>query len=144
MSVIMTIAKEFSWEMSHRLPAHKGHCKNIHGHSYKLRLEVDGTLDENGMVLDYYCLNSVMESLIDDLDHCFIVDKNDSIMLKFLQENGFKHYILENSTTAENIAIHICQTLRPILIKYKNLLSFKIRLYETATVFAEVSTSLID
>ena len=30
----MKIAKEFRWEMGHRLPEHFGLCKNIHGHCH--------------------------------------------------------------------------------------------------------------
>ena len=38
----MKIAKEFRWEMGHRLPEHFGLCKNIHGHSYKMVVEFEG------------------------------------------------------------------------------------------------------
>ena len=40
----MKIAKEFRWEMGHRLPEHFGLCKNIHGHSYKMIVEFEGEL----------------------------------------------------------------------------------------------------
>ncbi len=54
--MIMNISKEFNWDMSHRLPFHHGHCKNIHGHTYKLRVEIEGIMDKNGLVMDYYVL----------------------------------------------------------------------------------------
>jgi len=41
----MKIAKEFKWEMGHRLPEHFGQCKNIHGHSYKMLVEFEGEID---------------------------------------------------------------------------------------------------
>ena len=43
---VMKIAKEFNWEMGHRLPEHFGKCKNIHGHSYKMMVELEGDLDD--------------------------------------------------------------------------------------------------
>ena len=52
----MRISKEFRWEMGHRLQLHKGLCKNLHGHSYKMEVELTGDVLENGMVLDYYDL----------------------------------------------------------------------------------------
>jgi len=55
------ISKEFKWEMSHRLPFHKGLCQNIHGHTYKLRLDLVGSLDENGMLIDFYDLEIITQ-----------------------------------------------------------------------------------
>ena len=142
--MIMNISKEFNWDMSHRLPFHDGHCKNIHGHTYKLRVEIEGIIDGNGMVMDYYVLEEIVSPTINKLDHSFIVDKNDNIMLDFLKENNFKHYIIENTTTAENIVIHLSYIFIPLLKRYKNLTSLKVRLYETANVFAEVETKISD
>ena len=48
----MKVAKEFKWEMGHRLPEHFGNCKNIHGHSYKMIAEFEGRLNENDMIID--------------------------------------------------------------------------------------------
>ncbi len=142
--MIMNISKEFNWDMSHRLPFHDGHCKNIHGHTYKLRVEIEGIMDKNGMVMDYYVLEKIVSQTIKKLDHSFIVDKNDNIMLDFLKENNFKHYLIENSTTAENIVIHLSNIFIPLFKRYKNLTSLKVRLYETANVFAEVEFDLND
>ncbi len=48
------IAKEFHWEMGHRLPFHQGGCQNIHGHSYTMRVEIIGTIDPaTGMVIEH-------------------------------------------------------------------------------------------
>ncbi|MGA1250362.1 MAG: 6-pyruvoyl trahydropterin synthase family protein, partial [Candidatus Kapaibacteriota bacterium] len=53
--MISRIAKEFHWEMGHRLPFHDGGCQNIHGHSYTMRVEVIGEIDPaTGMVIDYF------------------------------------------------------------------------------------------
>ena len=37
---MISITKEFKWAMCHRLQEHKGLCKNLHGHNYKLLLTV--------------------------------------------------------------------------------------------------------
>ena len=34
------IAKEFNFDMAHMLDGHDGKCKNLHGHTYKLQVEV--------------------------------------------------------------------------------------------------------
>ena len=43
----------FSFEAAHRLPWHPGKCRNLHGHSYRLDVSVEGPLDANGVVLDF-------------------------------------------------------------------------------------------
>ncbi|MDA3844331.1 MAG: 6-carboxytetrahydropterin synthase, partial [Candidatus Kapabacteria bacterium] len=65
------IAKNFDWEMSHRLPNHDGLCRNIHGHSYKMRVELEGEPNKQSMVIDYYDMKLVISPLLEKLDHCF-------------------------------------------------------------------------
>ncbi|MCS7053110.1 MAG: 6-carboxytetrahydropterin synthase, partial [Ignavibacterium sp.] len=76
----MKIAKEFHWEMGHRLPEHFGLCKNIHGHSYKMILTVEGEMNEQQMVIDYYDLEKIINPLVQELDHAFMVNKNDKMV----------------------------------------------------------------
>ena len=136
------IAKEFQWEMSHRLPFHKGDCKNIHGHTYKVRVEIEGNTDENGMIMDYFDMANIMNPVIHKLDHAFLVDDNDSIMLDFLTANNFKHVVINKTTTAENIAAYILDIITPSFEQYKNIDILKIRFNETADVFAELEKKL--
>ena len=136
------IAKEFVWEMSHRLPFHHGGCKNIHGHSYKLRVEAKGETDENGMIMDYYDLANIIDPLIARFDHAFLVDNKDEVMIEFLKANDFKHFIVDCTTTAENIAEYILNYIKPEFLEYKNIETLKVRLHETYDVFAEIEIKL--
>ena len=136
------IAKEFQWEMSHRLPFHKGDCKNIHGHTYKVRVEIEGDTDANGMIMDYFDMANIMNPVIHKLDHAFLVDSSDSIMLDFLTSNNFKHVVINKTTTAENIAAYILDIITPSFQQYKNIDILKIRFNETADVFAELEKKL--
>lgn len=66
----MNIQKLFRFEASHILPRHPGKCKNLHGHSWVLRLGVSGHIDpRTGFVLDYGELNQVMDPLVAVMDH---------------------------------------------------------------------------
>ena len=137
------IAKEFNWEMSHRLPFHKGLCKNIHGHSYRLRVELSGDVLSDGMVLDYYDLKLLVMPLIEQLDHSFLVDKDDKLMIDFLKANNFRYNILETFTTAENIANFLADKISDeIKVKHTNIHKIKIRLYETENVYAEIKKNI--
>ena len=38
----MVLNKEFKFDTAHLLPNHKGQCKNLHGHTYKLIISCTG------------------------------------------------------------------------------------------------------
>ncbi|HRP02316.1 MAG TPA: 6-carboxytetrahydropterin synthase [Candidatus Kapabacteria bacterium] len=136
------VAKEYRWEMSHRLPFHKGPCKNIHGHSYKMIVSVEGNLNSNSMVIDYYDLDNIMKPLIDSLDHSFLCDKDDKLMMEFLASNGFKYFTMPYVTTSENIVTFIIDTIKEEFQKYDNLISLSVAVYETIDAFAKRTINL--
>lgn len=68
----MRIYKEFHFEAAHFLPsAPPGHPNaRVHGHSFRVRVTVDGTLDpETGLVLHFEDLESALENAREALDH---------------------------------------------------------------------------
>jgi|TARA_B100000959_G_scaffold154989_1_gene162466 6-pyruvoyltetrahydropterin/6-carboxytetrahydropterin synthase len=68
----MEIYKEFSIEAAHSLPnVPKGHkCARLHGHSFKIRLYVEGAPnEENGWIIDYADITQAFESSRKILDH---------------------------------------------------------------------------
>ncbi len=137
----MKIAKEFRWEMGHRLPFHNGKCVNLHGHSYKMLLEIDGELDANGMLIDYYDLKKIVNPIIDELDHAFMVNKNDEEVLNFLTKLNSKKVVVDFHSTAENISIYLLEKLKVSeLKKYSN--KIRVRIFETPDDYAEVSAEL--
>ena len=73
----MKISKEFRWEMGHRLPLHDGLCKNVHGHSYKLLIEISGEVNKNGMIIDFFDLSNIIQPLLDKFDHAFMCSEDD-------------------------------------------------------------------
>ncbi len=136
------IGKEFHWEMGHRLPFHEGGCRNVHGHSYQMRLSIVGELDENGMVVDYFDLRDIVEPIIESVDHAFLCDRSDSTMLRFLEENRMKHVVVPFPSTAENIAAWLLEQISEPLSRYEHLESIAIRLQETERTHAEVRREL--
>ena len=110
----MEIYKEFSFDSAHYLPhVPDGHkCKNMHGHTYRLRVFIKGELDPRlGWIMDFKELKDALAPVMEQLDHKLI--------------NEIKG--LENPT-AEKITVWIWNTIKPLL----PLLS-KIELYETPT-----------
>jgi 6-pyruvoyltetrahydropterin/6-carboxytetrahydropterin synthase len=44
-------------------------CERLHGHNYRVAVEVDGPLDENQYVIDFIALRDELKALTDELDH---------------------------------------------------------------------------
>ncbi|MFY8001955.1 MAG: 6-pyruvoyl trahydropterin synthase family protein [Candidatus Kapaibacteriota bacterium] len=134
------IAKEFHWEMAHRLPLHAGGCQNVHGHSYKLWVELEGEPDSHGMVMDYYDLKTIVEPLVKQLDHSFLCDRSDELMMRFFHENTLKVNYVDFPTTAENIAVYLLKHITTRLRESQNvpIKRLCVRVHETERTYAEV------
>ena len=137
----MKIAKEFRWEMGHRLPEHFGLCKNIHGHSYKMIVEFEGELDKNQMVIDYYDVEKIINPIIEKLDHAFMVNIDDKIVIEFLEKMNSKKVVVDFNSTAENICNYLLSEIKKCSLP-SNISSLKIRVYETQFDYAEETASL--
>ena len=118
----MKIAKEFRWEMGHRLPEHFGLCKNIHGHSYKMIVEFEGELDKNQMVIDYYDVEKIINPVIEKLDHSFMVNIDDKIVIEFLEKMNSKKVVVGFNSTAENICNYLLSEIKKMFIAIKHFL----------------------
>ena len=49
----MFISREFKFDAAHFLPSYKGKCERLHGHTYKLRVKLEGEPDSEGMIVDF-------------------------------------------------------------------------------------------
>jgi len=97
----MEIFKEFTFEAAHRLPnlppEHK--CSRLHGHSFHVRLCVEGALDPQlGWVMDFADIKAVAKPVIAQLDHYYLNE---------IEGLG--------NPTSENVARWIWAKLKPAL-----------------------------
>ncbi len=66
------LVKGFSFEAAHFLPTFpEGHkCRRLHGHSFRIEVAVEGTVDPSrGFLIDYGDLKRAVEPIVDRLDH---------------------------------------------------------------------------
>ena len=138
---MMKIAKEFRWEMGHRLPYHNGKCRNLHGHSYKLLVEFEGNVDPGGMVMDYYDVKEVIAPLIHELDHSFLVYQEDVNLIDALDNLDSKMVIVNYHTTAENICVYFLDKIKNSKLP-ANISKIKVKVFETETTYAEEEITL--
>ncbi len=65
-----TLTKEFRFEAAHQLPQHDGKCRRLHGHSWVMRVIVEGESlynagPKSGMLMDFYDIGQVVKPLVD-------------------------------------------------------------------------------
>lgn len=66
----MKIYKDFTFEASHIIPNHPGKCRNLHGHSWKVRVAICQMKNAvTGMVCDYADIKAAVQPIIQRLDH---------------------------------------------------------------------------
>jgi 6-pyruvoyltetrahydropterin/6-carboxytetrahydropterin synthase len=67
----MILSKKFRFEAAHRLPHHQGLCRNVHGHSYGLRVSLAVEVNPaTGMGCDFAELDEVVRArVLERADH---------------------------------------------------------------------------
>ena len=111
---IMLLSKEFVFDAAHNLIHYHGKCEKLHGHTYRLKVVLEGQPDSEGMIMDFIELSRIVKELvISQLDHAYIND-------------------LIEQPSAENIALWIWQKLDDNL-RRDNCNLYEIHLWETAT-----------
>jgi 6-pyruvoyltetrahydropterin/6-carboxytetrahydropterin synthase len=69
------VSVEDSFAAGHALRGYRGKCENPHGHNYKVRVTLTGdALDNIGLLYDFKDLKTVLNEVIDRLDHKFLND----------------------------------------------------------------------
>ncbi len=137
------LTKEFRFEASHALWNYDGLCKNIHGQSYILNVTLKGEpiLDvENpnfGLGLDFGELKKMVKTeIVDILDHSVILNKQAPYQsFTNVKEMFDRIHLLDYQPTCENMVIDFAKIIKTKLPKGIEL--YSIKLYETATSYAE-------
>lgn len=109
------VRTEESFDSAHFLANYDGKCRNVHGHRWRVVLEVASeALDEGGMVVDFTDLKRELKEFVDGLDHALIVERNALRYetLKALQEEKFKLVEVDFRPTAENFAKYFYEAFR--------------------------------
>lgn len=131
------ITKEFQFDSCHMLDSHQGKCHNLHGHTYRLQIEISGSLIQHGsstgMVMDFADLKAIVqEHIIQKWDHAFLYHRHnvyENRLAQLLVDMQRKVVAFEQPTTAENLSQAIANGLSPYLP------ISKITLWETPTSF---------
>ena len=143
----MQITTRLEFDAGHRIPSHKSQCRNLHGHRYAMEITLSGNIiqeenaSDNGMVMDFSDVKAIAKKCVVDVwDHAFLVYKDDSDILNFLNSlPNHKTVIMNSVPTAENMA---AEAFRILKNEYHDAYSTqlkleRVRLYETPNSWAD-------
>ena len=110
----MLLTKDFVFDAAHNLVNYHGKCEKLHGHTYKLRIVIEGFPDNEGMIIDFVEVSKIVkEKIIAKLDHSYLND--------FIPQ-----------PSAENISLWVWENIEHDL-KRENCKLYEIHVWETST-----------
>lgn len=102
---------EESFDSAHFLAEYDGKCRNLHGHRWRVVIEVKTEELETdkqlrGMHVDFSTLKENLLNLLDEFDHALIIEKNSlkKKTVEALVEEEFKIVEVPFRPTAENFS----------------------------------------
>lgn len=102
-------------------------CERLHGHNWRVAVEVAGPLDENRYVFDFIAIRDATQKIVNELDHRMLLPtKHDAIQVKETENEVEVHFEDKRwifpaedcfllpviNTTAEEIAFWIAERLQ--------------------------------
>lgn len=143
----MRVSKSFEFDAAHRLhilgPEEK--CHNIHGHRYKLTLEIDAQVSfPKGMVVDFNDLSKIKAKIDEEFDHSLLIAEKDTQLLEVAQSLDTKNKVMPIvATTTEEMASFFCGWVEKILKEnhrswFGNLgyVNYRVKLQESESTMA--------
>lgn len=131
---MFSVTKKFHFSAGHVLTGHPGKCKHFHGHDYVLEVTVQKVvLDKQMMVIDFGDLKAVVNPLVEQLDHHFLIWESDPRCERLvgLDSEGVVRFPM--NPTAESIAIWFRHR-----IELRGFEGISIRIWETETAHADL------
>lgn len=137
--MVLRLTKEFGFEMAHALTGYDGKCRNIHGHSYRLFVTVEGEqqTDPNspkkGMVVDFREIKELVNRcVVEPFDHALVLPKD----TPYITDLDTKLVLTDWQPTTENLLVDFAKRIEAELPEGVKLYSLK--LHETDSSYAEL------
>lgn len=109
---------------------YEGHCERLHGHNYRVAVEIRGNLDDDSLVVDFIAVRDALEEILGELDHYVLLPtEHPELSVKESGEEvqavlGERRWIFPGgdcrllpvaNTTAELVAAYIGRQLKDVL-----------------------------
>lgn len=128
----------------HFIPGHEK-CSRLHGHSYIVRLRLEGEIGESGMIMDFVVLKRALKAISEEMDHKTLLPRSSENVKVTVSEKEVeavtcgKRYIFPkedvtildiDTTTAEEMTRLMVQRVVEMIDFPKNVHSVSIGLDE--------------
>jgi 6-pyruvoyltetrahydropterin/6-carboxytetrahydropterin synthase len=132
------VRRHIDIDAGHRVARHESKCRHLHGHRYRLTVEVEGPVlednsPEHGMVIDFTRVKAALTEVHDEWDHRLLLGVDDPLVDAMRDLPGV--VILPIQPTAENLAHlaadHLARLLAPLRVS-------RVDVEETASCTATV------
>lgn len=132
-----TCTRKMTLDAGHRVPGHQGQCRNLHGHTYTLEVTVEGAIADDGMIVDFGVLKTVMmEEVHARWDHAFLAWEYDGPVREALAADpAWKVWWMPRPPTAENLAEHAADLMQLRLVD-AGVRVVRVVVWETPNCFA--------
>ena len=109
----MRIGVSEKFSAAHSIPGHEK-CGRVHGHNFRVEIEIEGDVRENGMVMDFFDLKKHLKEVLVEFDH------------RLLNE-------IIDIPTSENLCLEIMRRL-----KERGIDVVRVRVYDNDDKLAEI------
>ena len=108
---MITVTKTVRFDAAHVLTNHKGLCKNLHGHTYRVDVSLaQAEGDQSDMVMDFKDIKTIANEVIcEKFDHAFIYNttsEGECEIAAVVERHGMRTVPVPFRSTAENLAKH--------------------------------------
>lgn len=134
-----SVSRYIEFDTGHRVARHESKCRHLHGHRYRLTVEVEGEVKdddspEHGMVIDFGRVKDALNVIHDEWDHRFLIGEDDPLYGEIERFPGV--VVLPLQPTAENLAaiahVVLSKLLEPLTVR-------RVSIQETTTCEAHVT-----
>lgn len=116
---MLIVTKTVSFDAAHLLTGHGGQCRNLHGHTYRVTVELGNVPHIPGqpedMVMDFKEVKAVLnEEVVTCCDHAFLCDTQSPVecdIAETLRRHGLRVYELPHRSTSELLARHFFEKI---------------------------------
>lgn len=126
------VEKRVTVPFGHRLSKHDGRCSSIHGHNMVILVGIKSSmLNSNDMVIDFSKLKSMITEIVDEWDHCLLLNEVDDIYSKTWEDVGTRCIKFPFDPTAEKLTEVLFNTLTDkFFIHMENVCVDYVTIYE--------------
>ena len=134
----LSLVRQLRFCAGHRLHGHEGHCAFLHGHNYRVDVEVEAaaggvSVDAVGRVIDFAVIKRRLLDWLDaHWDHGFLVHAGDAGALAAVRAvEPTKYFVMPWNPTAENMARYLLEIVAPHVLRDLGVVARRVAVWET-------------